>query len=284
MASGQSQNSRAKVRNGIMGTRGGGSVTTVVTASNYSDDEKLQADFAENGYVLVRGGVSVSDLNRAKHAVALGMQRILGLVAPAEDSEVETFIDRAIIELNQTRAGQDELFSLHQSLRSLSVFHGFTDTCARLASRVAGNDFPFSVISSGFMLGLPDDSRLAYDFHQESVYMVGAEDIMNVHFPFMRASTVRNGTMSALEGSHLGGTSEVTRSKQSDNSYTNLVPTNIEDLQRQHREVAFHLELGDVALFHKDLVHKSNPNLSGALRPPVVLRLTQDLRYSFTAS
>ena len=111
--------------------------------------------------------------------------------------------------------------------------------------------------------------------------MLGAGDIMNVHFPFLRPSTIRNGTMSALEGSHVEGPLPSWRSKASDNSYTDFVPENLEELKLKYVEVAFHLELGDVVLFHKDLVHKSNANKSAALRPPGVIRLTQDLRYKF---
>ena len=111
--------------------------------------------------------------------------------------------------------------------------------------------------------------------------MLGAGDIMNVHFPFLRPSTIRNGTMSALEGSHVEGPLPSWRSKASDNSYTDFVPENLEELKLKYVEVAFHLELGDVVLFHKDLVHKSNANKSAALRPPGVIRLTQDLHYKF---
>lgn len=258
--------------------------STVVTATKYRDDLTLRQDFDRNGYVSIAGGIGLSSLGEAKESLALGIEMFLNRPRAGggeEGTSTESFIDAAIIELNRTRKGQDELFLLHSTVRHLAVFHGLTAETARLASRIVGNQYPFSVISSGFMLGLPEDSRLAYDFHQESSYMLGARDIMNVHFPFLRPSTIENGTMSALEGSHHQGPLPSHRSKESDNSYTNFVPKNIEDLKANYREVAFHLELGDILYFSKDLVHKSNPNLTAALRPPAVFRLTQDLRYQF---
>jgi Phytanoyl-CoA dioxygenase (PhyH) len=254
----------------------------VVSAVEYVNDGLLQADFRSNGYVIVSGGLDLTVLQNARDSVARGIEILRNPRPPRVD--VEDFIDQSIIDLNATRSGQDELYALHESLRKLSVWCGLVADSAGLAARCVGNENPFSVVSWGFLLGLPDDTRLAYDFHQETSYMVGAKDVMNVHFPFLRPSTIENGTMSVLEGSHKEGVLETNRSKVSDNSYTNMVPKRINELKSKYREVAFHLELGDIALFHKDLVHKSNPNLSAALRPPAVFRLTQDLRYSFTKS
>jgi len=254
----------------------------VVSAVKYVNDDLLQADFRSNGYVIVSDGLNLDVLRYARDSLARGIE-ILGYPRPP-GVDVQDFIDPTIIGLNATRSGQDELYSLHEGLRKLSVWCGLVADSALLAARCVGNENPFSVVSWGFLLGLPDDSRLAYDFHQETSYMVGAGDIMNVHFPFLRPSTIENGTMSVLEGSHREGVLETDRSKVSDNSYTNMVPKRINELKSKYREVAFHLELGDIALFHKDLVHKSNPNLSSALRPPAVFRLTQDLRYGFTKS
>ena len=251
-----------------------------VHAVEYVNDDLLRADFRSNGYVLVAGGLDIPALREARDSVALGIEILRNSRPPGVD--VEDFIDQSIIDLNATRSGQDELHALHMSLTKLSVWCGLVADSARLAARCVGNENPFSVISWGFMLGLPDDTRLAYDFHQESSYMVGVKDIMNVHFPFLRPSTIENGTMSVLEGSHKEGVLDFNRSKESDNSYTDMVPKGINELKLKYREVAFHLELGDIAIFHKDLIHKSNRNLSAALRPPAVFRLTQDLGYKLS--
>jgi len=229
--------------------------------------------------VSVSGAISLSTLHEARVSVARGLEKF-GLMNHSSDS-IEDFIDAAIIGLNQTSEGQVRLFRMHNRLRNLAIFFELLGISARLGQRIIGNNIPFSVVSWGFLLGLPDDTRLAYDFHQETSYMEGAEDILNVHFPFLRASSVENGTMSALEGSHKEGVLPYRRSKASDNSYTNMVPSDIAALRSRYREVFFHLELGDIAFFHKDLIHRSNPNLSDALRPPAVFRLTQDLEYSF---
>lgn len=252
---------------------------TVKTAKAYQDDVELKMDFKSKGYVSIAGGITPELLREARDSLATGIERFLKCKRGGEPAE--SFIDRSIIDLNASRQGQETLFAMHTSLRRLSPFYALAAESARLASRLVGQEGLFSVIASGFMLGLPDDSRLAYDFHQESSYMVGADDIMNCHFPFLRPSSIQNGTMSALEGSHVEGPLPARRIKNSENSYTDFIPENLDELKGRYSEVAFHLELGDVVYFHKDLVHKSNPNMSSALRPPVVIRLTEDLTYKF---
>lgn len=225
--------------------------------------------------------LSSAQLERARNEVAQAWATALEANLPEQESELVDWIDSTIIGLNGSREGQEKLYAAHTSVSRLSVFSGFCDEMSQVANRIVGNGLPFAVIGSGFLLGLPDDTRLAYDYHQESSYMRGALDIMNVHFPFLRDSTTKNGTMSVLSGSHQQGHFETTKTREADNSYTNLVPINIEELVPKHQEVHLELRLGDVAFFHKDLVHRSNPNTSGRLRPPVVLRLTQDFSYGF---
>ena len=60
----------------------------------------------------------------------------------------------------------------------------------------------------------------------------------------------------------------------SENSYTNLTPKDILKIQDSYTEQHCYLEVGDVIIFHKDLIHKSNNNLSELTRPVGVHRLT----------
>lgn len=125
------------------------------------------------------------------------------------------------------------------------------------------------------MLGLPKDKRLAYDFHQESNYMKDYEDILNVHYPLFYQSNIKNGTMSALDKSHKLGRLEYDKKRYSNNSYTDLIPKEIEKHKSNFEEVHFQLDIGDVLYFHKDLIHKSNFNNTNKTRPVGIARLTE---------
>jgi hypothetical protein len=225
--------------------------------------------------------LSSAQLERARNEVAQAWATALEANLPEQESELVNWIDSTIIGLNRSSEGQEKLYAVHTSISRLSVFSGFCGEISPIANRIVGNRLPFAVIGSGFLWGLPDDTRLAYDYHQEPSHMRGALDIMNVHFPFLGGSTTNNGTMSVLSGSHQQGHFETTTTREADNSYTSLVSINIEELVPRHQEVHLELRLGDVTFFQKDLVHRSNPNTSGRLRPPVALRLTQDFSYGF---
>jgi ectoine hydroxylase-related dioxygenase (phytanoyl-CoA dioxygenase family) len=121
------------------------------------------------------------------------------------------------------------------------------------------------------------DDRLVYNFHQESNYMKGFSDIINVHYPLLRTSNAQNGTMSILPGTHKLGTLEYQKSRNSKDSYTDLLPKNMSEIIGSFPELHCYLEVGDVILFHKDLVHKSNYNSSALCRPVGIYRLTQSI-------
>ena len=190
-------------------------------------------------------------------------------------------IDSAIINLD--REDKPLLHELHMATTKLislrSVFALLSDVVCDLSSRVE----PIYEISGGYLLGIPTDTRLVYDFHQESNYMREFKEVFNFHFPLLRNSTRENGTMSVLAGSHKIGTVSFEKKRVSQNSYTNLVPTEIEKIQSEFPEVHCILEPGDCVVFHKDLVHKSNFNASKLCRPVGTARLTQNKRGSWVS-
>lgn len=51
-------------------------------------------------------------------------------------------------------------------------------------------DIPIIEIASGYMISLPRDKRLVYDFHQESNYMPNFSDILNIYFPIFHQSNI----------------------------------------------------------------------------------------------
>ena len=97
----------------------------------------------------------------------------------------------------------------------------------------------------------------------------------------MRTSNLKNGTMSVLSGSHKLGTLNFKKSRISDDSYTDLIPKGIDKIKKSFNEVFNYLELGDVVIFHKDLIHKSNSNFSKLTRPVGISRLTTSYAGNF---
>ena len=188
-------------------------------------------------------------------------------------------LDEAITFLDSN--DKQRLYELHMGANKLTSLKKVTSIFSDLLAMINGSKRPVIEISIGFLLGLPRDSRLAYDFHQESNFMKGFAEISNFHFPLRLPSTCENGTMSVLDCSHKLGTLPFVKSKVTDNSFTDLVPVDIDNLIGTHEELFCYLEPGDVTVFHKDCIHRSNFNNSDLCRLVGVSRLTQNYYYGW---
>jgi hypothetical protein len=184
-------------------------------------------------------------------------------------------IDSGIINLD--KSDKKLLYDLCVAIRNLSSKKHLTGLFGDITKSITGKSNPVLEISSGLTLGISRDDRLVYNFHQESTFMKDFADNTNAHFPLLRTSNAQNGTMSILPGTHKLGELESQKSQKSKNSVTNQVPKNISEIVGNFPELHCCLELGDVVLFHKDLIHKSNYNSSPLCRLVGGINLTQSM-------
>lgn len=201
-------------------------------------------------------------------------KRILESVVADMHKEFDAFgasLSEAIVNLNDSN--KPLLHELHKQTCNLLSLNRSFQSVLELANNLFGLHDPLHILSSGFLLGIPKDDRLVYDFHQESNYMKGFQQLVSIHFPIIGKADLNNGTMSVLEKSHKLGNLFYTESRVSDNSYTNYIPRNIEELTGEFEEVHLELNLGDCIFFHGDLIHKSNFNGSNLCRLAGIVRL-----------
>ena len=234
----------------------------IETAKTFSFQSDMKTFYEEHGFISIKNCIPLGALSLIKNDL----------------DDLFGGYDAACFKL--ATEDKPKLYELHKaanllvSIRSLASLFG--ETVIAL-----GNEKPVIEISSGILLGLPKDTRLTYDFHQESNFMKGFGDILNVHYPIFRQSNTENGTMSGLDKSHKLGTLAFQKSRISEDSYTNLIPTDIESVAPQFKEVHFQLDIGDCLFFHKDFIHKSNFNNSELCRPVGISRMTQDASGDF---
>lgn len=236
---------------------------------NPSDIDGVREFYAEHGWVSVASLLPVHLLD----AVVADIEHIIDPTGQFPS------LDAAIAHLDKT--DQPLLYELHMGANKLASLKEVTGHFSRFLRELNGSDRPVIEISIGFLLGLPRDTRLAYDFHQESNFMKGFEEISNFHFPLRHASTAENGTMSVLDRSHKLGTLPFRKTRASQNSFTDLIPVDIDGIVATHDELHCFLEPGDVTIFHKDCIHRSNFNASDSCRLVGVSRLTQQYNYAF---
>ena len=169
------------------------------------------------------------------------------------------------------------LHQLHIKTSKRGIFKPIEDVCSDVFRQLLGSSqYELVGDSAGYLLGLPGDRRLVYDFHQECHYMKGVKPIVSAHFPLNAACTSANGAMSYLEKSSNLGPLPYQKNKIT-NGYTNLQPLDITNIVASYEEVQPELKVGDCLFFDEYCIHKSNWNSSNRPRLCGIFRVTTDL-------
>lgn len=179
-------------------------------------------------------------------------------------------IFEATVFLNQY--DKNKLYQLYLMIPKMREFSQIREHFFKHIEKVIPNK-NYIDVGSGVLFGLPEDQRLTWNWHQECNYHPGLDEIIHYWMPLYNPSSRTNGAMSVLEGTHLLGSLEYDIFKPHVDGGTSLIPRNIKELEKSKVEVFFELNPGDTAYFDKNLIHKSNYNLSGKTRFTAVFRL-----------
>ena len=224
----------------------------------------LNLEYRQNGAVVVR--------NAIPQALIHSVVETIGDVYRSEgfSGSLEEIICRLNVE------NQPLLYQLHLKTSLREIFKP-VEACLEGLFRELLNTSYHELVgnSSGYLLGLPQDKRLVYDFHQECHYMKRVNPILTAHFPLNVACTSANGAMSYLNGSSALGALPYQKSRIT-NGYTNLLPIDIEKIVEDYEEIQPELNLGDCLFFDEFCIHKSNYNASDLPRLCGIFRVTTD--------
>lgn len=196
-----------------------------------------------------------------------GVQILRGVISHAQLLHLRRDL-RRLLTFAPDPTDKDRLYKVYQAAARSHAFQGIQHGLGS----IVGGQAPLLHISGAVLFSAPNDTRLTYDWHQESSYMPGLNNpIFNFWFPVMEPATKANGAMSVLAGSHKLGRLTYTKSSKPQ-GYTDLTP--LGDYAERFPELVCECGLGDVVMFDGDLIHKSNPNTSGRTRYTGVSRFT----------
>jgi len=222
--------------------------------------------YKKHGWVIVKNGLDKKIISQIKQDLNYISNSLYG----------KSF-EATISYLNNKN--KKKLYEFHKLANKLVSTSFLNLKINGIFNKILNNKKPSFYIGATFFLNLIKDKRLVYNYHQESPYMKGIKDVTSIHFPIFRKTNFKNGTMSVLDKSHK--ISHVPYKKIiKKNSYTDLIPKNIKTIIKKYDEVFINLNVGDIILFHKDLIHKSNFNKSNKPRVCFVGRFTQDYNIS----
>lgn len=236
-------------------------------------DQEFLNTFERDGYVVLHNFLSEAALEPMRQSV-----RSI-FAAYAEDGE-DMF---ATIE----RLATDEkplFYRIYKFIAKTFVsLYPVRLECLPIAQRLLGGKIHID-IGSAVIFALPDDNRLTWDWHQETTYDPDMPDAIHFNFPIFEPATVENGTMSVLPGSHKLGTLPYDKVQLSADAATSLVPRGMDKIVKDYPEVRFTAKLGDVAVFHNDLIHRSNSNTTDKPRITGLVRIARVDRLPEAAS
>jgi hypothetical protein len=142
----------------------------------------------------------------------------------------------------------------------------------------------FKLINAGMAIGMNNSSRIAYNWHQEKPYYINKKTV-HFQFPLLRPCNKKNGTMSVLSGSNKEGyicsTKNIKRSQKSVNSF---VPKDIKKYKKKYREFFINMKKKDFVVFHENVIHRTNKNISPNTRLACIFRFEGDYEFNIKKS
>jgi len=174
------------------------------------------------------------------------------------------------------RTDPSKLYKIHTSTSKRDIFSSIEKELSGIFLQLLESS-SYDLVSNqaSYLLGLPKDKRLVYNWHQECNYMKTVRPIITAQYPINQGTCPENGAMSYLSKStHLGELKYEKQAKDNPNGYTSLVPVNIKELEIQFQTEQPSLSLGDCLFFDEYCIHKSNFNSTNNLRTTGIFRVT----------
>ncbi len=232
-------------------------------AKKYNNNKEIVKFYNEFGFICIKNYIAKKSLMSIKVDINRESKR-----------RFDKNFDEVIPYLNKVNKKKLYLFN-----RLISSLHSLKALNLELAkfNKVLFPKKNIFCIADSILLSLPKNKRLTYDFHQDTHYVRNFKDILNIHYPIFFKSEYNNGSMSVLSKSHKEGPLKYIIKRKSKNSRTNLIPIGINKIKEKYEEILLELEVGDVAFFHKDLIHKSNFNFTNRTRTVGLGRYTSSM-------
>lgn len=230
--------------------------------------------YYKHGYVAIKNLIPLDSINRLKS----DLNSFFTSECIEEKNISMESIDSQIISLNSHSTKR--LHEIQIAASRLASFHLIAGEVYQYIPTITGNNNTVFLNAVGFLLGIPGNLRLSYDWHQDGTYHGdGSASVIHIWFPIFNPSSLFNGAMSLLDGSNKETILEYSKTKHSNTGYTSNKPLDVDEKISKYEELCCSLELGDCLFFCDNLIHKSNLNQSDKCRIIGVLKFSQVPNY-----
>lgn len=226
--------------------------------------KKVSEEFNKNGYIILKNFLSKEDIIDLKNEIISTYNRFL------DDRISHKNIDKIITEYEKQKA-YNQLYKAFLKITKLKNFTKISKKLEILSKKLFNTKT--KNITNGITIGIKNYDRTSYEWHQEKPYY---KKISTLHFqfPIFGPCTKKNGTMSVLKKSHkYGYLAEVNNLVYGKKHINSFVPKKINIIKKKTKEIFFNMKLKDLAIFHENLIHKSNKNFTNKIRFAGIIRL-----------
>lgn len=256
----------------------------------------LEQELNDVGYTVMKDFFTVEDISAFETCILellflqsqkIGEYREKSLVI--QDSDKSNFEKFSILYEMMEKNDKEALYQFAKftsfSLEAKKLFDDrFVNLCASL---LGSNKNRLLIEGPGLIANRPNTQRLLYKWHSEAHYYPKRRRFLNIWLPLFDSKTKFNGTMSFKEKSHkrdfpFSDYRGYNKDTQNESNYFTQyeIPFNLLEHYEEHW---CEVSPRDMIIFHRNLVHRSNPNNSNNYSFAVVARMwdpTDDLTLS----
>mgnify|MGYP001350646088 CR=1 FL=1 len=231
---------------------------------NYLNLKSLKNKYSKDGFVIVRKLLSKKEVTFFEKKLYSVYGKYLRVVLNSNN------IHKVIMK-KEKEGSHDILYKCFKKYIKSQPFKEIESKFLKISKKIFKYNYKY--LNSGMAIGIKKSKRTAYDWHQEKSYY-RYKNTIHFQFPIIVPVKKNNGTMSVLKSSQrLGEIKNLKNIKLSKKSINTFKPVNINKIKKMYKEKFIEMNLGDVCIFHENILHKTNKNSSNKVRFVPIIRL-----------
>ena len=239
------------------------------------DIKSIEKNYLNNGYVVIRDFLPQNVLEKFKNSLS---GHISNQLTKHGLNNIDDPLNEGLIELNKIRRADKTKFDsvqvIYNTVRKLpELFELITnEDLIKVVKRLSGlesiNHFVSPYIWEAFCrIDPPQDKTFDLKWHQESYFTLPNSNSVQLWAPIINdINREDTGTITAISKSHSNGELKHSIVRHNENYISeSITDDKIKDIDKNNEEM-FSLNVGDVLLFHENLIHKTITNVGNKVR------------------
>jgi phytanoyl-CoA hydroxylase len=230
----------------------------------YSEKTAMARFFNENGYVIIKDGISPDHIADFKAELMSTINAYLSKAGRPPNGEFTA----GLMQLEDI--DHEYVASLYDTIFQSPAFFrliGSKDIETTIKHLLKLKDNPLYGFTNRCLFAPPQDERRTWGWHQEVFYTIPEGSYLQTWAPLVDNATVENGTIQILPGSHKEGIAKQSWNEVPGRATQILVD---EDIVAKYKPMDVEMRLGELLIFSGYLAHRSGTNSSDRVRYSLV--------------